>query len=137
MKSFYNKYPLLIAASIIWAASLSCIKNSEQEIFTKVNLEAKMPGGENIIVMNIDKTIPGNFFRNLNTGQDTEFPVFVNGKCTIETIKGLYMIAFDSEAVLEDGTRKKVRFSGHNTPENSIKLLNDEEYVELKLLVLQ
>lgn len=137
MRLLYNKYLTLLAGFILSLSGVSCLKNSGQDIYTTINLEAKMPGGENILKLEIDRSVAGNFFRNLNTGQNMDFPVFVNGKGTIQTIKGLYLIAFDSEAILADGTIKKVRFTGHNTPDKAAMLLQDEEYLELKLTVLK
>lgn len=137
MRLSYNKYLILLAGIILSLCGVSCLKNPGQDIYTTINFELKMPGGENILKMEIDKSVEGNFFRNFNTGQDMDFPVFVNGKGTIQTIKGLYLIAFDSEALLTDGTTKKVRFTGHNSPDKALSLLQDEEYVELKLTVLK
>lgn len=123
----------LLAASLL----CSCERNSGAEIFTTVTLHAVMPDGSNIVSMKISGDLPGNFLRNLNTRQEYEFPVFVNGSCTLRLLKGIYLIAFDADAVFADGTVKRVRSYSHSNPDKGAVLLDEEETVELELVVLR
>ncbi len=76
-------------------------------------------------------------FRNLNTGIDYKYPVFVNNSCTLQVQKGVYMLAFDADALFQDVSTSKVRFTDWKNPLSAVSLLNDCETLEIDLKLLK
>jgi len=126
-----------VFAYLILAFSLvACTKNADQEIYSQVTLNAILPDGANIVSMEVDMDLSGNFFRNLNTRQEYSYPVFVNGSCTFRVLKGVYIFAFDAEADMGDGTTRKVRCYEYSSPNNSVNIIDNSATIDLKLMVL-
>ena len=119
------------------AVLCSCTKPVEENIFCTVTMHASLPDGRQIVSMTIDPSLPGNMFRNLNTGIDYTFPVFVNNACTMQVQKGVYMIAFDGQVMFQDGSLANVRFTAWKNPINAVSLLNDTETLEIELKLLK
>lgn len=130
-------YILLTALMLLSA----CGKQVEKDVFCSLSFTAVMPDGSDIMQMTIDKDLPGNYLRNVNTMQQYEFPVFVNNHGgPVRVRKGIYTIAFDGVAriVGDSGlVEKKVRFVAYNSPDKAVMLLEDSADVELKLIVLE
>lgn len=117
--------------------AVACAKDTEDEIFTDVILNVSLPDGGNVVTLEIDPDLPGNRFSNINTGISYPFPVIVNNSGSLRVQKGVYMISFDGEAMLEDGTKKTVRFSEWGTPSTSVELMESVSVLELKLSVMR
>ena len=119
------------------AALCSCTKDVEEKIFCTVTLHATLPDGRPIVSMTIDPDVPGNIFKNLNTGINYQYPVFANNTCTLQVQKGVYMIAFDAEAMFQDGSVSRVRFTAWKNPLSAVSLLNDSETLEIELKLIK
>lgn len=119
------------AAILILLVAHSCTK--EQDIMCEVTFTATLSDGTRFLSMVVDPEPKGNFMRNLNTRQDFDFPVFVNGTGKISVLRGMYYLAFDAEVTMADGSTKSVRCTQYNSPEKSIPLL--EAQVEVPLLL--
>ena len=118
---------------ILLALLLSaCTKTAEDRLLCQVTLRLD----REIVALTIDNSLPGNYFRNLNTGETYDFPVFVNGKCEIRVLKGVYVIAFDGTAAFADGSGRRVRSAEHSSTTTAVTLTGDEETVTLSLLEL-
>ena len=128
----HSGHILLLAAVLLLSA---CTK--EQNLYCTLTLEAHLPGGENIVSMVVDNTLPGNKFRNINNGIAYPFPVFVNNSCTLRIQKGVYQIAFDGEVTLADGTVKYVRFSAYSALADAIELMEDTKNLPVELVVMR
>ena len=115
-----------------------CEKDSGQNVFTIVTLNVTCPSvNAGIERVEVDNSLDGSFIRDLNTKQEYEIPTFQVGTATVKLRKGIYLISFDGKAVFSDGQRKKVRFSGYNSPMTSVTLLNGKETLNLELTVLK
>lgn len=114
----------------------SCGKDSEDNPFTMVSMQAQMPDGSKILRMKVDTTLESSFIKNLNTQMDFDFPLFVNGEATVKLLKGVYLIAFDATATLSDGKSRRVRYAGNNSPDRAAVFLGDKEVIILKLMEL-
>ena len=119
------------------AVLCSCTKDVEENILCTVTLHASLPDGSQIVSMTVDPTMPGNMFRNLNTGINYTFPVFVNNACSLQVQKGVYLIAFDAQAMLKDGSMRNVRFTAWKNPLSAVSLLKDTELLEIELILLK
>ena len=124
----------VLAALAVSACLVSCGKASE-DIYSVVTLKA-YAGDVTLVTIKVDKAIEGNFFRNLNTGEEYEYPLFTNGSCTFRVLKGVYIFAFDGNATLPDGTVRKVRCYAHRSPNDSVNILGDEITIKFDLLLL-
>lgn len=120
-----------LAASLFLA---SCGKGSE-DIYSVVKLKASA-GDVELVTIKVDNSVEGNYFRNLNTGEDYEYPLFTNGSCTLRVLKGVYIFAFDGTATMPDGTTRRVRCYSHRSPNDSVNILDDELTLEFDLLLL-
>lgn len=111
---------------------VSCTK---QNLFCRVTLqvESELP----VVALTVDNTLAGNYFRNLNTGETYPFPVFVNGKCEVQVLKGVYVLAFDGLAAYADGSAHRVRSAQYATMLDAVTLTGDDVSLTLKLLDLQ
>ena len=79
---------------------LSCGQNAD-DIYSNVTLNA-VCGDMQLPAIRVDNSVKGNYFSNLNTGERYDYPLFVNGKCTLKVLKGVYIFAFDGTATLTD-----------------------------------
>ena len=133
----FNKISLIIELLMIMTL-YGCVKDSNQNIFTIVTLNVTCPSVDAAIErVDVDNTLDGTFILDLNTRQEYEIPPFYVGTTSVKLKKGVYMISFDGKAVFKDGQRKKIRFSGYNSPVTAISLLNDKETLNLELTVLK
>ena len=121
----------------VLALLYGCEKDPGQETACLVTLQVTLPSGEVPVLVTVDQTLEGTFFQNINTMEKVPYPDFVNGAATVRVLKGIYMLAFDGEAVLADGTRLRVRLSRYNSPDRSVRLLGATETLELPLTVLR
>ena len=111
---------------------LSCAK--QEELYCRVTLEAE--ASFPIVAISVDNSLSGNYFRNLNTGESYEIPVFVNGQCELTVLRGVYILAFDGVAAGADGRAVRVRSAQHATAPNAVSLDGNEATVTLQLLEL-
>lgn len=111
---------------------VSCTK---QNLFCRVTLQVESE--HPMVALTVDNTLAGNYFRNLNTGETYPFPVFVNGKCELPVLKGVYVLAFDGVAAYADGSAHRVRSAQYATMLDAVTLTGDDVTVTLKLLNLQ
>ncbi len=124
----------LIILSLLLPLVLSCERGVD-EIYSTVTLNA-VCGDMNLVSIRVDNTQKGNFFRNLNTGEEYSYPMFVNGTCTLKILKGVYIFAFDGIATLPDGSTCRVRCYEHRSPNDSVNILDDSEDLTFELLKL-
>jgi len=124
----------ILAVAVATLLSGSCSK--EENIFCDVTLNVTVKGSPEYASIQIDPSVKGNMFRNLNTGQEYTMPAIVGGTANIRVLKGLYMIAFDGVIYLNDGSVRTVRFSGYNAPDKAVYLLEDTATIEMELLML-
>jgi len=129
MKRILNILLLLVCTA--------CTKNAGQEIYCDLTLELSLPSGAQVAALAVDNAGPGNFFRNLNTGEEYNFPVFVNGKCRMKVLKGVYVLGFDALAGLADGTGLRVRSAEYTTMLYAVSLVEDTQTLTLNLLELR
>jgi len=128
---------IILLVSALLTAPCSCTKNADQDIYCDVTLQAVLPDGGDIITLEVDMSVKGNFFRNLNTQQDYDYPIFANNKCTLRVLKGVYILAFDGKALLSDGSYRTVRCSQYTAPADAVTLLEDSQTLELDLTILK
>ena len=110
---------------------LSCTR---QNLFCEVTLQVESE--EPIVALTIDNSLEGNYFRNLNTNESYAYPTFVNGKCRIQVLKGVYVLSFDATAAYADGSARRVRMARHAASLNALTLTADEQVVTLPLMEL-
>lgn len=128
-------YPIIINVLFFFLPiALSSCGRSAEEIYSTVRLNAVSE--EKPIAINIDQSLKGNFFRNLNTGEEYTYPVLVGGSCTMRVLKGVYIFAFDGTATMEDGSTRKVRCYQHRSPNDSVNILADKEEINFDLMLL-
>ena len=123
-----KKFALILSLLVL----ASC---SRQNLFCRVTLQ--VDSAQPVVALTVDNSLEGNYFRNLNTGETYPFPVFVNGKCELQVLKGVYVLAFDGLAAYADGTARRVRSAQYATMLDAVTLTADEATVTLKLLELQ
>lgn len=128
------KKALILCCLILLTA---CTKAVQEKMMCTLALQTELSDGRVPVSITVDPALPGNQFRNLNTGQSYAFPTFVNNKGAMEVLKGVYMVAFDGEALFQDGSRATVRFSEWSTPSSAITLMEDRQEIVLKLVVLR
>lgn len=124
----------LIILSLLLPLVLSCGRGVD-EIYSIVTLNA-VCGDMNLVSIRVDNSQKGNFFRNLNTGEEYSYPMFVNGNCTLKILKGVYIFAFDGTATLPDGSTCRVRCYEHRSPNDSVNILDDSVDLTFELLKL-
>lgn len=128
------KRPIMIAIAL--SCLCSCARDADMDIYVHVSMHTVLPGGEEIRSMRIDMSDGGNYFRNLNTGQEYEYPTFTDGRADMKVLKGVYTYAFDAIAQLPDGKWISVRCAEHGTPAKAVSLLDDDAVMEINLMVL-
>ena len=93
-------------------------------------------GDMQLPAIRVDNSVKGNFFSNLNTGERYDYPLFVNGKCTLKVLKGVYIFAFDGTATLTDGSTRRVRCYEHRSPNDSVNIIDGDVEITIELLPL-
>ena len=126
-----------ILLTIIAVLALAGCEKSSQDIHCLVTLQVNIPGREAPVSIVADQSLDGTMFRNINTLEDYSIPVITGGVAQLQVLKGIYMIAFDADAVFADGIRLRVRSAQYNSPEKSVRLVDDNCTVTLNLVVLQ
>ena len=124
----------LIILSLLLPLVLSCGRGID-DIYSTVTLNA-VCGDMDLVSIRVDNSQKGNFFRNLNTGEEYSYPMFVNGGCTLKILKGVYIFAFDGTATLPDGSTCRVRCYEHRSPNDSVNILDDDVEITFELLKL-
>lgn len=124
----------LIILSLLLQLVLSCGRGID-DIYSTVTLNA-VCGDMDLVSIRVDNSQKGNFFRNLNTGEEYSYPMFVNGGCTLKILKGVYIFAFDGTATLPDGSTCRVRCYEHRSPNDSVNILDDDVELTFELLKL-
>lgn len=124
---------LLIIAVIV----LSGCEKSSQNLGCLVTLNVSIPGHEAPVSITADQSLEGTMFRNINSLENYDIPVITGGTAQLQVLKGIYMIAFDADAVFADGFRLRVRSAEYNSPEKAVRLTDGNCTVTLKLIVLQ
>ena len=120
--------------SLLLPLVFSCGR-SVDGIYSNVTLNAACEGLE-LVSIRVDNSLKGNFFRNLNTGEEYPYPLFVNGSCALKVLKGVYIFAFDGTATLPDGSTCRVRCYEHRSPNDSVNILDDDVELTFELLKL-
>ncbi|MBR1783471.1 MAG: hypothetical protein IJ753_08175 [Bacteroidales bacterium] len=115
----------------------ACTKPVQDSLYCRLSLQATLSDGREAVSITIDPALPGNQLRNLNTGMNYSFPIFVNNLGQLQVQKGVYVISFDGDALFADGSHATVRFSAHSTPATAVNLMEDAQVLELKLIVLR
>lgn len=113
---------------------LVLVSCTRQSLFCRVTLQVE--SGTSMVALTVDNSLSGNYFRNLNTGETYPIPVFVNGKCELQVLKGVYILAFDGVAAYADGSARRVRSAQYATTLDAVTLTDDEAMVTLQLLEL-
>ena len=125
----------LIYILILASAFTACEKN--QDLNCLVTLNVEIEGQDTPISVAADHSLAGTMFRNINTLENYTIPVIAGGTTQMQVLKGIYMIAFDADAILADGSSRRVRSSQYSSPEKAVNLTGDNCTVTLKLIVLQ
>lgn len=133
MKTTYCSILLITA----FLSLTSCKVDGGENIYSEVDFSACLPDNAQIAVLRIDYTLAGSFLRNINTDYEYTLPAFINGSCHIKLRKGIYLLSFDGDATLADGTVRRVRFAGHSVNRDALPLTGDHETVLLNLAYLQ
>ncbi len=120
---------------ILAAAFTACEKS--QDLNCLVTLNVEIDGQDAPISVAADHSLAGTMFRNINTLENYTIPVIAGGTTQMQVLKGIYMIAFDADAILADGSSRRVRSSQYSSPEKAVNLTGDNCTVTLKLIVLQ
>ena len=124
----------LIILLILFPPVFSCGQGVD-DIYSNVTLNAVCEGVE-LVSIRVDNSLKGNFFRNLNTGEEYPYPRFVNGSCVLKVLKGVYIFAFDGSATLPDGSVCRVRCYEHRSPNESVNILDNDVELTFELLKL-
>jgi hypothetical protein len=114
-----------------------CTKAVEQKYFCVLTLQTELSDGRVPVSITVDPALPGNQFCNLNTGIEYSFPTLVNNSGLMEVQKGVYIVAFDGDALFSDGSHATVRFTEWGTPSSAITLMENSQTLVLKLTVLK
>lgn len=125
----------LIYILILAAAFTACEKS--QDLNCLVTLNVEIDGQDAPISVAADHSLAGTMFRNINTLENYTIPVIAGGTTQMQVLKGIYMIAFDADAILADGSSRRVRSSQYSSPEKAVNLTDNNCSVTLKLIVLQ
>ena len=128
------KKALILSLLVLLCA---CTKSVEQQYMCVVTLQTELPDGRVPVSITVDPALPGNQFRNLNTGINYSFPTLVNNSGLMEVQKGVYLVSFDGDALFSDGSHVTVRFTQWGTPSTSISLMDDRQTITLKLMVVK
>lgn len=113
---------------------ISCGQNVD-DIYSNVTLNA-VCGDMQLPAIRVDNSVKGNYFSNLNTEKRYDYPLFVNGKCTLKVLKGVYIFAFDGTATLTDGSTRRVRCYEHRSPNDSVNIIDGDVEITIELLPL-
>ena len=125
---------MLLLTAILSLAS--CEVDGGENIYSEVDFSVRLPDDARIAVLRIDYTLAGTFLRNINTRYEYTLPVFIDSRCHIKVRKGIYVLSFDGDATLADGTVRRVRFAGHSVNRDALSLTSDHESVLLNLAYL-
>lgn len=116
--------------------AILCSCGAEKDnIYSSVELRAVCSDAE-FVSIKVDNSLPGNFFRNLNTGMEYDYPLFIGGRCSLKVLKGVYIFAFDGVGTCPDGSTRKVRCYSHRSPNDSVNILEDSSEIEFDLMLL-
>lgn len=125
-----------LAIGLLLTLLSACSGKVEPELFSSVEIALSTPDGMGVKSMSIDPSLPGNKFLNLNTGINYPFPEFKDGKASMKVQKGVYSVAFDGKAVMEDGSSRTLRSYAHSDPVKAVNLVSGTETLVLDVIYL-
>ncbi|MCD8386468.1 MAG: hypothetical protein LUD17_06190 [Bacteroidales bacterium] len=127
---------VVMGVMLAWGLA-GCDVDHDENIYCEAEIALQLPDNAQIALLRPDTDLEGTFFRNLNTQIEYTIPTFVNNRATARVQKGIYLIAFEGEAVMADGTVRSVRLADYSVTREAIYLLGDYESVTLNLSYLQ
>ncbi len=125
-----------LAIGLLLTLLSACSGKVEPELFSSVEIALSTPDGMGVKSMTVDPSLPGNKFLNLNTGINYPFPEFEDGKASMKVQKGVYSVAFDGKAVMEDGSSRTLRSYAHSDPVKAVNLVSGTETLVLDVIYL-
>ena len=123
----------ILAISILAAMGLAGCTDAPDDIFTNVEMIIEAPDGEMLTMVRPDNGQPSTFLRDINNNRQYPIPLFVDNRAQLRMERGIYVMAFDGDAVLPDGTTRRVRMSGHSVMRDAIILNKPSETITIKV----
>ncbi|MCM1224675.1 MAG: hypothetical protein NC548_60530 [Lachnospiraceae bacterium] len=89
-----------------------------------------------IEIVRPDNGQPTTFLTDINNKRLYQIPTFINNRATVRVEKGVYVMAFDADAVMPNGTVKRVRMLGHSVMRDALTFDKPHQTVTLKIIIL-
>jgi len=121
---------------LLAAVALPACDDAPDDIYADVEMLLVAPGGERLVMVRPDNGEPSTFLRDINNKREYPMPLFVDNRAEVRLERGVYIMAFDGEAVMADGKVRRVRMTGHSVMRDAIILNNARETVTLNVIFL-
>lgn len=130
------KYIYTLFLSVIAAVSFSACSDDTADIYADVEMLLATPDGELIQIVRPDNGQPTTFLRDINNNRVYPIPSFIDNRATVRVEKGVYVMAFDGEAVMPDGSVRRVRMTGHSVMKDALTFNDANVTVTLNVFFL-
>ncbi len=108
------KYICVCVLCFMAAIPFAACSDDPADLFCEVEMLLAAEDGSLMEIVRPDNGQPTTFLRDVNNKRVYPIPTFVNNRASIRVEKGVYVMAFDAEAVMPGGAIRRVRMMGHS-----------------------
>ena len=125
-----------LALCVFAAFGFSACSDDTADIYADVEMLLAAPDGELIQIVRPDNGQATTFLRDINNNRVYAIPSFIDNRATVRVEKGVYVMAFDGEAVMPDGTVRRVRMTGHSVIKDALTFNEAKVTITLNIFFL-
>lgn len=130
------KYIYSLIICLFATVAFSACSDDTADLYADVEMLLAAPDGELIQIVRPDNGQATTFLRDINNNRVYAIPSFIDNRATLRVEKGVYVMAFDGEAVMPDGTVRRVRMTGHSVIKDALTFNQDKVTVTLNIYFL-
>lgn len=127
------KYLYTLFLGLIAAVAFSACSDDSADIYADVEMLLAAPGGELIQIVRPDNGQSTTFLRDINNNRTYPIPSFIDNHASLRLEKGVYVMAFDGDAVMPDGSVRRVRMAGHSVIKDALTFNDAKVTVTLNI----
>ncbi|MCM1450635.1 MAG: hypothetical protein NC102_00030 [Clostridium sp.] len=130
------RYICACLSCMLMALPFSACSDDPADLYAEVEMILATDASDHIQIVRPDNGQPTTFLTDINNKRVYEIPTFIDNRATVRVEKGVYVMAFDADAVMPNGVVKRVRMLGHSVMHDALTFDKARQTVTLKIIFL-